>query len=225
MAQRKVFSVGTEECPVRTHIFTFPWEPGMSTSQRRKSAQNLQKEFHKYCDQELMEISSAGEVGSLGYKLSAFNLLTKTILSDEITTVEKVYQGSKIVLINGEEVILNDLFYCKDSLTAKKDERLKNPIVGFKLCKLEYRGKPRVFYNWLYINSLVRFNKELFDQLVASRCLNFCDTQAKLTVDACQAEACALLMYMGIHGLDYTSLYEIEKVMRVYMNDNEQLSL
>ena len=207
MAERYIYSVGDDKSPVIRTKLEFDWVQGTSIQSRRKSALNLQAKFHANSREQLMEISTAAPERSLGFYLSAFNLKAKLKnISDELT-VEQFYQGSKVVSINGTITSLNDLYYSKDSVTAKKDSRLKYPIVHFQIMDKKYPIVPKTaFYNWIYINSMYYFNRGLYHELTNSYCNHFCDTQAPITVDACQAEACALLMYMHTNNINFKDL-------------------
>ena len=174
MAERNFWLI--QDGKIAKGSITFKWEPGMSTSQRRKSCQNLHSALKEKYDQAALDISSASTT-DLGVKLSAFNLKWRG------KSVECWYQGSKVYSIAGAMHYL----YNATSMEAKQSMKqggLGN-LVGFNLEGTEYPMSPRtVFYDYIYLMGLL---ETYGDSLDLSEYGFFTDIQAVLNIDACQA--------------------------------------
>ena len=132
----------------------FEWYPGFSISQKQKSVVALHSAASKILKEEaasFLEVSSKS-TEKLGIDLSAFNL-SITLKDGTRTTVESVFQGSKVFEQGGP---YKDLIR-KSSREAKKDDRIRN---SGRLLKFNSNGvdwpldPPSAFYDWVYINAL-----------------------------------------------------------------------
>ncbi len=191
MALRPVYCSITEP-PFYTEVpVDFTFYSGFSIQQKQRSIKSLHDSFliHNK-DKKVLEVSRKSS-SLLGNKLSAFNLTYP--FSGKAYPVECLFQGSK-VFENGE--CYQDLYF-KKPVEAKKDERLKNSgrIIGFKLGDTDFDSEPKnFFYNWLYINSLVR-DDDLARELLDYDSFTDIEFNPKKSIN-CQAIAVSI--YVGL---------------------------
>ena len=220
MARRFVY-LPTETKPYHMIYYVdFKWEPGMSSSQRKLSRDNLHRQIkHSGVAAEILECSSISD-NELGLSLSAFNL---PYFAQPKISVESIYQGSKIYtdLKTNEEFNLTHLYW-KDSLTAKKHmQTLDYSAIKLKEFKvdlesdghiLDFPTQPKTaFYDYIYIKSAVaKLTKEQLEELSSYQ--GFTDTQLRWydgKVTACQAMSVAVLVgLIKVDKLDYSINYE-----------------
>jgi hypothetical protein len=121
---------------------------GFAKVQKQKSIssfhENISKQF-RY--NKILEISTKSK-DKLGVKLSAFNL--KINFKDKEYFLESLFQGSKVFSNEGP---YEDI-YKKESIDAKKDERIKRS----DLKEFSFFGEKFTlefdFYSWLYFLAL-----------------------------------------------------------------------
>lgn len=189
MAERPVF-VPILEGPrlVQEVVIDFVWHPGMTPSQKKKNIAALHERAAARGLKPLLEVSSKSE-REVGQKLSAFNL--RMLVEGEWTTVESVYQGSKIFEKGGP---FCDLIW-KDSREAKKDSRLQESgnLVGFSFQGESYPLTPTTaFYDWIYICALFP-HREWLKRL--QQCAGFTDIEFNpMRSLNCQARSCAVFV-------------------------------
>lgn len=156
MAERPVY-VPKSSGPllVKTEMVTFQWFPGMAVSQKQKSIAALHEAaIHQNICSRPLEISSKSPI-TTGVALSAFNLGSQTQKSQRSFTVETAFQSSKVFEQGGP---YRDLLHVT-SREAKKDPRLQE---SGRLVRFDFFGdlwslEPKTaFYDWLYINTLVK---------------------------------------------------------------------
>lgn len=156
MAKRPVFTP-TIEGPtlVSTTLVDFEWFPGMALSQAQKSVESLHVAAREVLEvNDILEISSKSKQ-ELGIKLSAFNLMIKTVRQEREFSVECAYQASKVFERGGPFIDLLG----KTSLEAKRDPRLTQygRMTEFRFFKQSWPLEPRTaFYDWLYMNALYK---------------------------------------------------------------------
>lgn len=129
--------------------------------------------------------------------LSAFNLEVKG-KQGKLFSLECMFQASKVFEKGGP---YTDLLYVS-SYEAKKDARLKNSgkIIGFNFNGRQFPCEPKtLFYNWLYINTLV-FNKNLAQEVLAYDAFTDIEFNPKKSLN-CQAEAVAIYVALKRQGL------------------------
>ncbi len=154
MAERPIFiPQSSGDLLVRTALVEFKWFPGLSKSQSQKSINSLhdsaREKFHL---EKILEISSKS-LDEYGVKLSAFNLMIKTVKYEREFSLECAFQSSKVFEKGGPYV---DLLKARP-IDAKRDERIRNSgrLVSFKFFGETWDTIPRTaFYDWLYINAL-----------------------------------------------------------------------
>lgn len=185
MADRNFWTIVNGK--VAKGLISFKWEPGMSTSQSRKSCVRFHEALDFHLDLHALDISSAS-TEELGVELSAFNLVLRGY------RLESLYQGSKVYSKSGESQHL----YNADSLTAKKYAKSNDvgKLVSFRLFDTEYPLEPKtVFYDYIYLLAICENYSEDLD-LSAYNC--FTDVQATIDVDACQARSVCLYKLMQV---------------------------
>jgi hypothetical protein len=168
----------------------FKWEPGMSTSQRRKSCKNLHEVIKEKTGSLPLDISSASTT-ELGVKLSAFNLIWRG------HSIECWYQGSKVYSIAGPMHHL----YNMTSRQAKASMKEANlgKLIGFNLEGVDYPMEPKtVFYDYLYLMGLI---ENYGQDLDLSEYEYFTDVQAVINIDACQARTVCEYKLLKEQGL------------------------
>lgn len=199
MATRPVFTPSLDFVGVNEELIEFKWFSGFAKSQKQKSIDSLHKEAKVHGYGELLEISSKSE-NSLGTSLSAFNLMITTKKHQKTFSVESAFQGSKVFEKGGP---YTDLFQ-KDSLTAKRDIRLKESgnLTQFEFFGQKFPNVPRTFfYDWLYINALVQ-NNDLCEKVKHYDGFTDIEFNPEKSIN-CQAHAVAL--YISLYKNDLVS--------------------
>lgn len=196
MATRPIFTPSLSgKLLVWTHHVEFEWFPGLALSQARKSIASLHEATCKQLKvSEVLEISSKSPT-ELGVKLSAFNLMIRTVKHEREFSLECAYQASKVFERGGPFV---DLLNAK-SIDAKRDPRLNQHgrLIKFRFFGADWDLTPRTaFYDWLYINALHK-RPELAEQVLTFRAFSDIAFNPERSIN-CQAYAAAL----------YVSLYE-----------------
>jgi len=196
MAVRPVFR------PIEHHPFviemdiSFKWYPGFSVSQTQKSIFSLHHAIKKQGVDPVLEISSKSSQ-SLGFQLSAFNLVFET-LDGKKMSVECAFQGSKVFENGGPYREL----YQVSSRKAKKDERLQTSgkLTGFLFMDEEFPTNPKTaFYDWLYLLALKQ-NQVLSSQLPSFQGFTDIVFNPKKSFN-CQARSAALFVALSKKGL------------------------
>ena len=173
---------------VKTELVEFKWFSGFAKVQKQKSIssfhENISKQF-KY--NKILEISTKSE-DKLGVKLSAFNL--KINFKDNEYFLESLFQGSKVFLNEGP---YEDI-YKKESIDAKKDERIKRS----DLKEFSFFGEKFTlefdFYSWLYFLALKQ-NKKLTSEILNYQAFTDIEFNPEKSLN-CQAYSAALYSSM-----------------------------
>ncbi|APY99693.1 DarT1-associated NADAR antitoxin family protein [Burkholderia pseudomallei] len=188
MATRPVFIPCSSTIGVQEVQVDFQWFPGMALSQVQRSIASLHEQAAKAGLNDLLEISSKSPNPD-GVALSAFNLKFTTLKYNRTFSVEIAFQASKVFEHGGPYRELLEV----DSRTAKRDVRLKTSgrLLKFSFLKTEFPLRPvTYFYDWLYINALVK-NRHLWPAL--SRAEGFTDIVFNPSKSLnCQAYSAAL---------------------------------
>ena len=217
MAQRPVFLVSENMDFLKSLEMEFTYHNGFSVVQKQRSIDSLHETFNKqYPDKKILEISSKSKL-SLGVQLSAFNLAIKS-KSGRFLSVESMFQASKVFENGGP---YTDLLYAT-SYDAKKDSRLKTSgkIIGFSFNGRSFPCEPKtLFYNWLYINTLVR-NEELARELLTFDAFTDIEFNPKKSLN-CQAEAAAVYVALARQGLLKLALQDQDSFLRVVYGNEE----
>lgn len=140
----------------------FKWIPGQAFSRKQLCVESLHKSAKEKGFNSILEISSKSLL-KLGNDLSAFNLQI-TVSKDKTTSVESLYQSSKVFENGGPYKDIADL----EPRKARKDERLFNSgrLIGFRFNETNWNLETdSSFYDFLYINALEQ-NKDLSSKLI-----------------------------------------------------------
>ena len=173
---------------VKTKLVEFKWFSGFAKVQKQKSIssfhENISKQF-RY--NKILEISTKSK-DKLGVKLSAFNL--KINFKDKEYFLESLFQGSKVFLNEGP---YEDI-YKKESIDAKKDERIKRS----DLKEFSFFGEKFTlefdFYSWLYFLALKQ-NKKLTSEILNYQAFTDIEFNPEKSLN-CQAYSAALYLSM-----------------------------
>ncbi|HAS6761831.1 TPA: hypothetical protein GRI81_02780 [Vibrio parahaemolyticus] len=217
MAKRPVFSAYKDEVGVQEKLVEFKWYSGFAVSQKQKSIQSLHAEARVYGFEDLLEISSKSE-NELGVALSAFNLLITTKKHKRSFSVESAFQGSKVFERGGP---YTDLF-CVDSLSAKRDIRIKESgnLIKFQFFGTEFPNEPRTFfYDWLYINALVQ-NADLCTQIREFDGFTDIEFNPEKSIN-CQAHSIALYLSLKHNGVLERALSSPKEFLTLTKNHYE----
>lgn len=195
MAERPIFTPSPSgPSLVWTHSVSFSWSPGMAISQAQKSIASLHEAACRVLSVDrVLEISSKSKQ-PVGVKLSAFNLMIRTVKHEREFSVECAYQGSKVFQKGGPFI---DLFE-RTSLEAKKDPRLMESgrLIKYRFFGTDWELEPRTaFYDWLYINALHK-QSELAEEVLEYRAFSDIVFNPERSIN-CQAYAAAL--YVSLH--------------------------
>ena len=173
---------------VKTELVEFKWFSGFAKVQKQKSIssfhENISKQF-KY--NKILEISTKSK-DILGVKLSAFNL--KINFKNKEYFLESLFQGSKVFSNEGP---YEDI-YKKESIDAKKDERIKRS----DLKEFSFFGEKFTlefdFYSWLYFLALKQ-NKKLTGEILHYQAFTDIEFNPEKSLN-CQAYSAALYLSM-----------------------------
>lgn len=198
MASRPIFiPIFEGNCFVKTQQVEFKYFKGFSVSQKQKSIDSLHKSAQESNNISILEISSKSRV-ELGVKLSAFNLFIETVKNKKKFSVESAFQASKVFEHGGPYVDLLD----KTSREAKKDKRLttSGKLKKFKFYDYEWELEPKTsFYDWLYINALIK-NKKLGIDLLEFDAFTDIEFNPSKSIN-CQAYSAALFVSLTKRGI------------------------
>lgn len=191
MANRPIFvSTNNVKGLFKEINIEFKYYNGFAISQKSKCINSLHQNANKEGYKAILEVSTKSSE-KLGHRLSAFNLMLET--SDYGTiSIESAFQGSKVFENGGP---YNDI-YEKDSLSAKRDERIKNS--GSLQC-FEFEGQfwelePKsAFYDWIYIKALYPHIEYIKENLIQYDAFSDIEFNPKKSIN-CQARTCAILV-------------------------------
>ena len=161
LTERFVYTPTNEESSLveKTRV-EFQWFPGFSKIQKQRSTDSLHKAFFEITGiSNVLEISSTSKT-ELGIKASAFNLIAS--FGEASASVECFYQASKVFEFGGPYTDIIE----KTPYAAKKDPRIrKSGRLIYFLHKGERWELNDGFYDWLYINALIK-NKKIGEEIV-----------------------------------------------------------
>lgn len=190
MAIRPIFIVGNNKRELVKELdIDFKFYNGFAITQKAKSIKSLHEKSSSYGS--VLEVSTKSD-NKIGWNLSAFNLLVDFQENQKIT-LECAFQGSKVFENNQQ---YKDIYYCNESIRAKKDERLKNSgsLIGFDFQGTWWELEPKTaFYDWLYISAIYNNHPELLDELIKFDVFTDIEFNPKKSIN-CQARTCAILV-------------------------------
>jgi hypothetical protein len=175
----------------------------MALKQAQRSVASLHDATrHRLHIERILEISTKSDK-EVGVKLSAFNLLIKTVKYEQEFSVESAYQSSKVFQEGGP---FSDLLHAK-SIDAKRDPRLHQHgrLVMYRFFGSEWDLQPRTaFYDWLYMNALHK-NEHLATSLLEYEAFSDIAFNPERSIN-CQAYSAALYVSLSKRGLLSTSV-------------------
>jgi len=220
MAKRPIFVPTNDSKELFKEVeIEFKYFNGFAVSQKNKCINSLHDSAAKNGYENILEVSTKSSE-KLGHRLSAFNLMLETDNYGAIS-IESAFQGSKVFENGGA---YNDI-YTKDSLSAKKDERIKN---SGKLKYFEFEGQkwelePKSsFYDWIYIKALLPHREYIEKNLLKFDAFSDIEFNPKKSIN-CQARTCAIMVSLiNLKLLDkaMTSAESFKKI--VYHRVNRQ---
>jgi hypothetical protein len=213
LAERIIFCSCLDHIGVKLINIKFEYYPGFALVQAQKSIESLHNSAMAIGYNNILEISTKSK-NETGIKLSAFNLK-----GDEFpfnNSVENLFQASK-VFENGGPYL--DILQ-QSSIKAKKDIRLKE---SGKLIKFTFFGKefdinpPTFFYDWLYINILIR-NTDILSALSNYNIFTDIAFNSKKSIN-CQAYSLALFKSMLYNNINIEQLKESKSFLNIAINE------
>lgn len=190
MANRPVFILNNSAPYFRQIDIEFEYASGFALVQKQKNINNLHKEFLTlYPNHKILEVSTKSP-DILGIQLSAFNL--EFSINGQKYPIEILYQASKVYNsgINNNIVLKMQPNEAKNFLKEIND---KYTLKEFIFNGISFPLEPKTyFYNWLYINALMR-NKKLIQEILDYGYNAFTDIEynPKKSIN-CQAQALAI---------------------------------
>lgn len=203
MANRPVFTLNRYTPFYKTYNIEFDYASGFALVQKQKNIKNLHNNFlYLFPQYKILEISTKSNE-LLGQQLSAFNLLMS--MNGEKYPVEILYQASKVYNfnINTSEILTMQPSEAKKFL---KDVNEKYTLKKFYFNGISFPLEPKsFFYNWLYINALMR-HKDLIQEILDNKYNAFTDIEynPKKSIN-CQAQALA----MGISLIITNKIFDL----------------
>lgn len=198
-------------------IIPFKWFPGFAKSQYQKSSESLIKNFHKkHPNQRTLEVSSASS-SRIGIAASAFNL--KFRIKNTEYTVEQLFQAGKVFKNHGSQIHL--LKYSPQY--AKKEIRnitQNDTLIHFKLGK-KFNLEPKtLFYNWIYINTLIQpYNQKLSSKISEYDAFSDIYFNPQYSINT-QAESCALYVKLKRTNKLSKALESVENFKKIVYSEN-----
>ena len=221
MAKRPVFFVSENLDLVQKLEVDFTYYNGFSVAQKQRCIESLHKAFLKQEQgKRVLEISSKSKE-ALGVKLSAFNLTVQG-KSGKPISVECMFQSSKVFEHGGP---YTDLLYAT-SREAKKDSRLKNSgkLISFQFNSKDFPCEPKtLFYNWVYINTLLQ-NKELAQEVLNYDAFTDIEFNPQKSLN-CQAEAVAIYVLLARRGLLENALHDKDNFLQIVYGEKQENTL
>jgi len=191
MAIRPLFipSIDTKELFKEENI-EFKYYNGFAVSQKQKCIKSLHVNAQDKGYKNILEVSTKSD-SLIGQKLSAFNLMIQT---DDygLISIESAFQGSKVFEKGGPYIDI----YEKDSLSAKRDERIKNSgdLKAFEFEGTVWELEPKsAFYDWIYSNALYLHVDYIKENLITYDAFTDIEFNPKKSIN-CQARTCAILV-------------------------------
>lgn len=191
MATRPLFipSLDTKEL-FKEESIEFEYYNGFAVSQKQKCIKSLHVNANDKGYKNILEVSTKSE-HILGQKLSAFNLQIETV-DYGLISIESAFQGSKVFENGGPYIDI----YEKDSLSAKRDERIKTSgdLKAFEFEGTIWELEPKsAFYDWIYSNALYLHVDYIKENLTKYDAFTDIEFNPKKSIN-CQARTCAILV-------------------------------
>ena len=191
MANRPIFIPTNDSKELFKEVnVEFKYYNGFALSQKSKCITSLHESSIEEGYKSILEVSTKSSE-KLGCRLSAFNLMLDTNDYGSIS-IESVFQGSKVFEDGGP---YNDI-YTKDSLSAKRDERIKSSgsLQCFEFENQTWELEPKsAFYDWIYVKALYPHIDYIKENLIKYDAFSDIEFNPKKSIN-CQARTCAILV-------------------------------
>ena len=191
MATRPIFVPTNDINELFKEVYIdFKYHNGFAVTQKFKSINSLHENANEKGYGNILEVSTKSSE-TLGQRLSAFNLMLETKSFGAIS-IESAFQGSKVFENGGP---YSDI-YEKDSLSAKRDERIKNSgsLKYFEFENQKWELEPKsAFYDWIYIKALYPHMEYIKDNLTKYDAFSDIEFNPKKSIN-CQARTCAIMV-------------------------------
>ncbi|MDQ7060874.1 MAG: hypothetical protein Q9M43_06935 [Sulfurimonas sp.] len=211
MANRPIFIPTNDSKELFKEVnVEFKYYNGFALSQKLKCITSLHESSSKQGYNSILEVSTKSSE-KLGCRLSAFNLMLDTNDYGSIS-IESAFQGSKVFENGGP---YNDI-YTKDSLSAKRDERIKNSgsLQCFEFENQTWELEPKsAFYDWIYVKALYPHINYIKENLIKYDAFSDIEFNPKKSIN-CQARTCAILVSL-------INLNLLDKAMKSPLNFNK----
>lgn len=222
MANRPIFiTTNTQQELFKQIDIEFTFYNGFAVTQKAKSIQSLHENAKAQGHKKILEVSTKSD-NNLGWRLSAFNLMVD--FEDGKISLESAFQGSKV--FEGDVQYID--LYNKDSMGAKKDERLRSSgnIIGFNFNGVFWENEPKTaFYDYLYIKTLHDNHRDIIEELMQYETFTDIEFNPKKSLN-CQARTCAILVSLAKQGLLDQAINSKEDFIKiVYKKEPKQLTL
>lgn len=222
MANRPIFVVSSKKNEFfKEESIEFKYFNGFAISQKMKCVKSLHESASKKGYKKVLEVSTKSSE-KLGNRLSAFNLTLNT-KKYGIISVESAFQGSKVFENGGP---YNDI-YQKDSLSAKKDERIKNSgnLKYFKYKDIIWElNLGSAFYDWIYINAIYPYIDEIKNELMQYEAFSDIEFNPKKSIN-CQARTCAILVSLIKQDLLDEAMSSTKVFQKIIYNRKKETTL
>lgn len=192
----------------------FDFYPGFADIQKQKNILSFHNEIRKiypYEKYKILEVSTKSEI-DLGKKLSAFNLEFPDY--DYKTSVEAIFQSSK-VFAKGK--IQNEIFK-KGPKEIKKFMRSLDlgKLIKFEKDGKEYPMEPKtIFYDWLYIQSLLYFNEKVVNPILNYNIFTDINFNPSKSIN-CQAYSVAVGILFIKNNILYKDIVDFSRYKKYY---------
>lgn len=222
MANRPIFiTTNTQQELFKQVDIEFTFYNGFAVTQKAKSIQSLHENAKVQGYKKILEVSTKSD-NHLGWCLSAFNLMVD--FEGGKISLESAFQGSKVFEGNVQYIDL----YKKDSMGAKKDERLRSSgnIIGFYFDGVFWENEPKTaFYDFLYIKTLHDNHRDIIEELEQYDTFTDIEFNPKKSLN-CQARTCAILVSLTKQNLLDQAISSKEDFIKiVYKKEPKQLTL
>ncbi|MFN2234233.1 MAG: DUF6977 family protein [Anaerolineales bacterium] len=219
MANRPIFIPELRDRSfVRKVMVDFEWFPGVSLQQKQRSIESLHTAAERLHDlSPLLEISSKSP-DKIGVDLSAFSLTMDNPPLEHSTTIEAVFQGSKVFELGGP---FTDM-YLQTARAAKKDPRLQSSgkLRSFQFGETSWKLEPETaFYDWLYLLALQQHEKLAY-KLLDYKAFSDIEFNPKRSVN-CQARSAALFVSLTKLGLLHDVLESPERYLQIIIPEGQ----
>lgn len=189
----------------------FDFYSGFSYKQKLESIKSFHTEIHKkYPKYDILEVSTKSEV-DLGRDLSAFNLKFPSSDNNKLP-IEIVFQSSKVFEKGSSpnEIIKKSPKEVKKIMSALD---LGN-LIKFKKDGIEYPTEPKtIFYDWLYVQSLLYFNKKVKNPILKYNIFTDINFNPKKSTN-CQAFSVAVGIVFIKNNIPYEDIIKFENYER-----------